>query len=265
MWHEITTVILALDGLDYDLVERLDLKNLKQMKYGRLEVPINKILKQPSSPEVWASFLCGKHVVMMFKGRKRLRLMKFLIKMKRLLPFISLGIGRKTTGGITGFGKLEEKSWAENENVLTIGVPYFDYTNEVFEAQAEFAETKDLVKLKMIILKDYLKKSKLAIKSLKNIDVNKYKIVFVYLHYPDQINHLCFNDMEQVEAFYQALDTYAKKFASVVRNHHLLIISDHGANFKTGGHSQMGFISSNNGIKLPKSIIELGKNLWEKV
>ena len=235
------------------------------MKYGRLEVPINKILKQPSSPEVWASFLCGKHVVMMFKGRKRLRLMKFLIKMKRLLPFISLGLGRRTTGGITGFGKLEEKSWAETEDVLTIGVPYFDYTNEVFEAQAEFAETRDLVEFKKTIFNDYMKKSRRVIKLLKDTNIDRYKVVFVYLHYPDQINHLCFKDMEQIEAFYTVLDTYAKKFASVIRNHHLLIISDHGANFKTGGHSQMGFISSNTEIILPKSIIEMGENIWEKV
>ena len=190
--------------------------------------------------------------------------MKFLIKMKELFPFISLGIARKTTDGLA-FGKIEEKTWAENENVLTMGVPYFNYANEVFEAHAEFAETMDLVTFKKTILNDYLKKSKMAINLLKDINMNKYTIVFMYLHYPDQINHLCFKDMEQVETFYRALGIYAKNFASVVGNHHLLIISDHGVNFKTGDHSQMGFIGSPNEMVLPKSIIELGENIWEKV
>jgi len=58
---EMKVFILGLDGLEYNFVEKWNLRNLKQREYGKLEVPISK-RGWPSSPEVWASFLTGKHI-----------------------------------------------------------------------------------------------------------------------------------------------------------------------------------------------------------
>ncbi len=54
--------ILAIDALDYELVKKLNLKNLKQLEYNKIEVPINEKLGVPISADVWASFLIGKNI-----------------------------------------------------------------------------------------------------------------------------------------------------------------------------------------------------------
>ena len=48
--------ILALDGLEYDLVEEFDLENIKQVEYGKTDVSMFKVV---TTPVLWASFITG--------------------------------------------------------------------------------------------------------------------------------------------------------------------------------------------------------------
>lgn len=52
-------VILGIDALEYDLVEKLDSQILKQVEYGKVKVPILIGDKDPKTPTVWASFISG--------------------------------------------------------------------------------------------------------------------------------------------------------------------------------------------------------------
>lgn len=54
--------ILGLDGLEYHLLEKWNLTNLKQREYGKITVPIERKAKVPVSPEVWASFLTERDI-----------------------------------------------------------------------------------------------------------------------------------------------------------------------------------------------------------
>lgn len=49
--------VLGLDGLEYNFVDKWNLSNLLQEQNGKIEVPINKEVGQPLSPQVWGSFL----------------------------------------------------------------------------------------------------------------------------------------------------------------------------------------------------------------
>ena len=53
-------LILALDGLDYDLVVKWRLKNLMQTCYGRHRTIVSPRYGEPLTPTIWASFLTGK-------------------------------------------------------------------------------------------------------------------------------------------------------------------------------------------------------------
>ena len=54
--------ILGIDGLEYDFVEKYDLKNLKQVQYGKSRVIFEGQKKKiPYTPVIWSSFLSGKH------------------------------------------------------------------------------------------------------------------------------------------------------------------------------------------------------------
>jgi len=133
-------LILGLDGMDFDIAVDLNLQNVLQVQFGRIEVPISEILGRPSSPEVWASFLCGERVKKVFAGRKRIWLLKYLVKLKRMFPFISLGLGKKASGQIVGFPELDRETWVDLPNVKEVNSPYYSYANEVFEYAKQFGE-----------------------------------------------------------------------------------------------------------------------------
>jgi len=53
-------MILGIDALDYNLVNKWDLKNLKQNEYGKTIVPITEDLDEPATVIVWPCFITGK-------------------------------------------------------------------------------------------------------------------------------------------------------------------------------------------------------------
>jgi hypothetical protein len=255
--------ILALDSLDYDITLKLKLKNLLQKQFGKLEVPINEKIGCPLSSEVWASFLCAEHIKMEFKRQKHGWTLKILEPLKRKLPFISLGIGKKVTGGIAGFGVLKRKTWVDNPNVREIEVPYYSYKNDVFHVVKDFHENKDLASYRRRVYWLFLKqttevvtKTKVFLKEGEGIDV-----VFAYIHFPDAFHHAWLKDMDTLKKYYLEINEFVRHLKGILKDTHLLIISDHGWDFSKDTHSDLGFISSNKKMVFPKSIIELGKHI----
>ncbi len=257
-------LILGLDGMDFDIALDLNLTNILQIQFGRIEVPINEVLGQPTSPEVWASFLCGEHVKKMFKGRKRERLMKYLVKLKRMFPFISMGIGRKICGQIVSFPTLDRKTWVDLPNVKEFNSPYYSYTNEVFEYTQQFGKDKDLDAYKKNILDLYERDSKRIISEV-NLEVThpSCDILFCYLHFPDMFNHLWFQEVDALYSHYRKMDAFVKGILDSVGDTHVIIVSDHGFDMSKGDHSDFGFISSNKFMNFPKDIMGLGKLMYE--
>ena len=54
--------ILGLDGLEHSFVEEFDCKNLKQLHYSQIDVPLDSKRGIPVTPQVWLSFLSGKWI-----------------------------------------------------------------------------------------------------------------------------------------------------------------------------------------------------------
>lgn len=48
--------ILALDALEYDLIEGFNLENIKQREYGKIDI---RMFKDLATPIIWASFISG--------------------------------------------------------------------------------------------------------------------------------------------------------------------------------------------------------------
>jgi len=61
-------LILGIDALEYDLVEELNLRSIKQVEYGKVVEPYSKLL----TPILWASFITGSlnHGVNSFTVRR---------------------------------------------------------------------------------------------------------------------------------------------------------------------------------------------------
>jgi hypothetical protein len=257
-------LILGLDGMDFDVAVDLNLKNVLQVQFGRILVPINETLGVPSSPEVWASFLCGEHVKKMFASVKREWLHKYLRKLKRLLPFIHLGLINKTCGHIAGFPELDEETWVDLPNVKEVNSPYYSYTNEAFEYTKQFSEDKDLDAYQQKILDLYERDAERILSAARQETAHpECDILFAYIHFPDLFNHLWFQDLDTLYSHYQKMDDFVNKVLDLVGDTHVIIISDHGFDRTKGDHSDFGFISSNKFMNFPQDIIELGKLMYE--
>jgi hypothetical protein len=257
-------LILGLDGMDFDIAVDLNLSNILQIQFERIQVPISKILGVPSSPEVWASFLCAEWVEMRFKGRKRHRILKYIVKLKKALPFISLGLSAKISGKAEGFSELRRKTWVDLPNVKEVNVPYYSYKNEVFKYTHQFADDKDLDAYKKKVLDLYERDSKKIILEV-NLEVThpECDILFAYLHFPDMFSHLWFQDLDTLYSHYQKMDNFVNQVLASVGDTHVIIVSDHGFDISKGEHSDFGFISSNKFMNFPKDIIGLGKLMYD--
>ncbi len=262
--RKVKKLVLGLDGMDFDVAIDLNLKNILQVQFGRIIVPINKDLGAPTSPEVWASFLCGEHVMKIFAGRKRLWLLKYLKKLKKIFPFVSMGLGKKVTGEEVGFPKLDKKTWVDLPNVKEVNSPYYSYTHEVFEYTKKFGEDEDLDSFRNKVLDLYQRDTKRIISAV-NLEIahQECDILFAYLHFPDVFNHLWFQDLDTLYLHYRKMDDFVKEILDLVGDTHVIIVSDHGFDFSKGDHSDFGFISSNKFMNFPEDIIGLGKLMYE--
>mgnify|MGYP005641178489 CR=1 FL=1 len=80
----------------------------------------------------------------------------------------------------------------------------------------------------------------LELEKIRDVDV-----VFAYMHFPDEMQHLLFTRPLKIKKFYADLDNYVSILKSRVEASLFLIISDHGFDLETKNHSMYGFYSSN--------------------
>jgi len=249
-------LLLALDGLDLDTVKKFNCVELLQNQYCLTDVPVDKVLKVPSSPTVWASFLAGKRVEKHF-GNKKIQVLE---RIRSVIP-ISLGIAKKMTKSPVSFsGKLEcDTLFDKIEDSKAINVPYINNDGEhlkiPFMLSHENLSLDETIDLAVDL---FTKQSSAIEKSIKDSVSNKF--VFAFLGFPDVLEHLCFSSrMDVIRDLYFSLNSMVHNIRRVIGNDcYLFIMSDHGFNFEEGTHSLQGFFSSNKKLPAcPNSIYEL--------
>lgn len=253
--------ILGIDALDYELVEKLNLNNLKQLEHSKIVVPINKKVGIPTSPEVWASFLIGEHMPMNFASSSH-----YINTMKKIIDLFHIGIHnrfrRKVSdffvklgfGSSSQFGRLNKKTFLDITRSKKINAPYYNFENKTFRVSSLFGCGKlslDQTVEKIKSLYEYRKKQ-----ILNEIDnIGGEDVIFAFMHTTDLLQHLLFLHITEIERHYIDLDNYVlilkRKFENTLGNVIFIIISDHGFDFDMGTHSKYAFYSSNTHL-IPK-------------
>ena len=258
--------ILGVDALEYDLVQKWNLKNLKQLQYDQINVPINKKIGVPLSPEVWASFLAGKHVYMEFTTTLSKKLIfRFLdvlnIDLKKGIGKQVHVLGRKLGLRETRrIGDLKEKTFLDLTNSKEINAPYYSFDHATFGWTRLFGEGKLSLKQTVQEIKTIYGNRKKQIlnesEKIENADV-----VFAFMHTTDLFQHLLYNHISEIKKIYRDFDHYVAVLKTKVKEKFdqpiFLIISDHGFDFQAGTHSKHAFYSCN--IRLmpkPKEITD---------
>ena len=246
--------VFGLDGLEYDLVEKWDLTCLKQLEYGRTVVPINDKTNHPFSPEVWGTFLLGKHEIVSATGSHHplsmfLRSLKFLRKHIQL----SLGLGRKVLHAmpVKWWGGLEygipssQKTFLDLTKSKAINAPFYGNDCYSFIIMQRFnAGELSLQQTAEAYQKLYMERKNLILREVEKI--RDEDVVFAFMHFPDILQHFLFTKPVKIKKHYFDLNNYVRTLKRKIdADVTFLIVSDHGFDLKTGTHSEHGFYSCN--------------------
>ncbi len=276
-------VVLGFDGLDYDIVKRLNLKGLKQKEYGKVRIPKECYIRinssahsihphyEPWTPLIWYSLLTGELPLPRFR-----RDMEVGGKWKNValntLEVLSIRAGLGDFRGIRilkmfGFQKklpviqdysvptIFELARMHGGRAIDIDVPayseqwFFGLPRNHNECFADFISRS---------LKDaldrfnYTKKKVLALlQKEKNWD-----LLMMYTKLLDTYGELSFGP--KLNQMYFMVNDFAKKVESLLDESFMLIISDHGierlGETSFGKHSDYAFYSIDRkmGLKNPK-------------
>lgn len=261
--------ILGLDSLEYDLVEKWDLKTLKQNEYGKVRLPLSKN-KKVFTPVIWASFITGKdpkehrirsdrkwdNIFVEFTGKMKKKLIRdlrlksfFRIPGKNLA--VKLGFKYKTVDKKDL--KLETIfDWVGNP--VVISVPGYNEWDEILEVRNLLQLARNH-KIPASVARDkavevFEKKKDVFFKKLNS----RWKIFMVHFFLLDVIHHLYPSDEDYIKENYEIMCKLVKKTKRKINEKKILVLinSDHGQ--KEGLHTKYGFYSSNKklGLKNPK-------------
>jgi hypothetical protein len=258
--------ILGIDGLEYELVKEWDLTNIMQLQYNKICVPINNATGVPMSPEVWASFLTGKHIKINFSTSSHFK--PILDVMNFLNIDIYSGFGKKMKNFAKKLGfkfnprlsGLKEQTFLDLTNSREINAPYYSFDHTTIDTLYLFGDGKiSLKETKKILNSIYVTRKKYIYEKLNDVD-NK-DIVFAFLHVIDSIQHINLNHLDEIKKYYFDLDDYVKFLKNRLYDNFneplIIIVSDHGFDINTKDHSKYAFYSSDHKLSpKPKNITD---------
>jgi len=262
--------IVALDALEYDLVEEFNLESIKQLEYGRIDVSSFHDL---ATPVIWASFITGlgpeKHgvsvqEVQVWKNPVIDKLRQFSIKIKldrirgkgkilRKLGFECRGFWEKTVEEFRN--RKIETLFDVIPNTKALSVPPYQ---------------KWIARETQLLLKEAIEKEeKRSVfeehvwnvfeqkrgKCISIISEDRWNLFMVHFMFTDLLGHIYAGNLTKMFGVYIRAEQLVEDLKKIIGDETLLlIVSDHGMKPSGEGiwgkHSAHGFYSSNLPLKV---------------
>ncbi|MCC7572386.1 MAG: alkaline phosphatase family protein [Candidatus Methanofastidiosum sp.] len=213
-------VVLAIDALEYALVEKYQCENLKQKYYGKTNI---SEFSQPRTMVLWSSFMTGEN------------------KEKEILKLGDKEMWNKQFD-------IKETFFFNFQDPKIIDLPGFSYDKKQHEEERELLKAyfaTDSPEEKTKIRNDYNAHAfshhrKIKTEFLEALEGN-YDFVLGYFSVADVIGHLNFGNNLMMKMIYKDLD----EIAGAIK-HNFIVLSDHGmkAIGQFGDHSEYGFWST---------------------
>lgn len=263
-------LIIGIDALEYDLVRKLDLKNLKQLEWGKLSLPLDPG-DEALTPVIWGGFITGSDQSDLIKGFRHWK--------NPIVRFVSENVFQRFKLYKMGckLGKLLRRFGAEQKPEVVSGNTIFDMGKSFAISIPAYNEDQINFLLRekvMEALEDKITHEEFdnmmdeAFIDRKNrffeaLDKD-WNVLMVHFFLTDLLMHLHFDDDIYAENLYRTMDRLVvkikKRLAKTKKPDDvlILIISDHG--IKKGIHTDHAFYSSNKklGLKDP-SILDFYK------
>jgi len=266
-------LIVGLDGLDPDLVERWGMDWFRQRAWGMHFVGFFKRLH---TPILWASFVTGVNVEergfdmeFIHESRQRrfwgklyplymLRLMvtRRPLGIRRLLAKLGMIPSDRLYYSPNMPPGLRELSFVEELRrggymVATVEVPGFDEVRNEFFRSMVWEYVRKPFKERMELVEHSLRETRERIERASRFVASGYDMVFVYSMLPDLAMHMATKPTLTARLWLRNLHRRLYKviedllrFANS-RDYYILIVSDHGFDIEDYDHSPYGFWSMN--------------------
>jgi hypothetical protein len=257
--------IIALDALEYDLVEEFNLENIKQWEYGKIDVSTFKDL---ATPVIWASFISGlepeKHGINIQEIPKwrnpiidKLRQLSIKIKLDRFkgkgkilrkLGFERRAFYEKAVEEFRNRKIVTLFSIIPNARALSVP-PYQKWIDR--ETQLLLRDAVEKEERRSIFEEHVWNIFELKRKECLNIiSEGRWNLFMVHFMFTDLLGHVYAGDLTKMFGVYIKADQLVEEIKKIIKDETLLlVVSDHG--MKTfgkgtyGEHSNHGFYSSN--------------------
>lgn len=218
------TVVLAIDALEYELVEDFGCEKLKQADYGRTDI---SEFTEPRTMVLWSSFMTGenKEDEILAEGDEDMWNTEF---------------------------SLEETFFSNFESPKIIDLPGYSYDRTQHEREREllkkFFEEAEGEAEKKEVRKEYNRHGlehhrKIKQEFLEALE-ESHDFLLGYFSAADVVGHLNFGNRTLMKMIYDDLEEIVEEIKKV-RDDHLLVLSDHGMEGvgMFGDHSDYGFWS----------------------
>jgi len=270
-------LILGIDALEYTLVEKWDLKYLKQKEYGKVTVPINKSVGEPSTLEVWTSFITGKlpgeygyEGLMVYKQpikwfmehrnpkhKQHNNIIETRNKKRKVLDLASLSLMKLKLGERPSRKHITVSTIFDNPKSFAHHIPI--YCDDAFPEYRKHTATDALENesFKPIYEKGCKKEFDERTNEVRTfLNDDSWNLCLEYFFLLDGIQHVFFKNKTTILNWYLKFNEFVGEISKKIPNDvMLLVVSDHGQ--INGLHTPYAFYSSN--IKLnqkPKSITD---------
>jgi hypothetical protein len=249
-------LIIAIDSLEYTLIEKLNLRNIKQKEYGKVTLPQTKLL----TPLLWATFISGttKHGVTSFTVRRN--------------PVIKVGGGLLQKVGVNQYAgprhflrktllklglftspvdrhDLKIKTIFDHaKNPVAISIPAYNEWESIHLMRLKYPFTKliekhDEKEIERCIETNWKIFHKKLEYTMELLDNQNWDLLMVHFLILDTIGHLYWNKPWKIKEAYRFMNIKIGQLSSKIKDQWILIISDHG--MKKGTHTNYAFYSSN--------------------
>lgn len=213
-------IFVAIDALEYTLVEEFNCINLKQRFYGKTDI---KEFSEPRTMVLWCSFMTGKNMEkeILAKGDKKMWNTKIELKDTFFNRFRNPKII-----DLPGYNYVKEQH--EQERVLL---------KNYFDAKTDDEKNKIRIEYNNFAFEHHRRIKKEFDEALNA----SHDFVLGYFSVADVIGHLNFGNRTMMKMIYKDMDEIVGKIKD-----NLIVLSDHGMEKigMFGDHSNYGFWST---------------------
>jgi hypothetical protein len=276
-------LILGIDALEYNLVEKWNLKYLKQAEYNKISVPIPDGFEDPATVIVWPCFITGKEPKDMGYTNTEIHksiatdMIDKFVEVKKKLPIFvkrkfaeiyiglsmsirrSLNLEKRTPrrGDIKAPTIFDSKEYKSVHRHIPVYDSSFSMRMGVIEAINDKTRRSQYEK---DCLREFYDRKKEVFDIMMD---ERWDLFMEYFHCLDSIQHVFYKNKPKILNYYLLFNSFVEELTKILpEDVILLIVSDHGQ--ENGLHTKYGFYSCNKKLNLNKPKITDFKEIIER-